>query len=112
LVLCTASTQDYADNVLDSFGLTEYFSQYIYRENLSGLVYLDYTDFVLIDNLPITSNDIEVKLTCVGVPYRKLKRSNVKKLNRYHILVPEFNGDPLDTELLGIYDKVKYRFKN
>lgn len=109
VVLCTASTKDYASEVLETFNLTEYFSEFIFREQLSGQILLDYSDLVLIDNLPLKSDDIRIKLTCVGVPYRKLNRINKSKLRSYHLKVPDFLGDDTDTHLLDIFEKVKKR---
>jgi len=109
VVLCTASTEDYASKILETFNLTGYFSGFIFREQLSGSVKLDYSDLLLIDNLPLKSNDIRIKLTCVGVPYKKLSRTNNSKLRSYHLKVHDFLGDDTDTHLLDVFEKVKKR---
>lgn len=65
IFLCTASDQAYADNILKKLNI-DVFDNKFYGEDLDNKVVNDNPNFLLIDNLEYTEDDIQRKMKMLG----------------------------------------------
>lgn len=101
--LLTASAPQYAHLVLRAHGLSKHFDKIYTGEDLTGTPKEWGKKFLLIDNLPITSDLVGNKLQMLNY---SASRDHAKP---HFIRVPEFAGDLQDNALISVLDEIKER---
>lgn len=101
--LCTAASRPYADEVLQSFGLTSLLDEVISKEDFGSGI--PDGRVILIDNLPPEASDIQEKLRTVGAA--PANPSDGAHYMKHLVRVSDFYGQPGDSELSRVADRVR-----